>query len=141
MKLRYWFAVVPFVVACSRESPPAAESLGKAEDCIPLGQTCTVRSESRAVDLTLPAGVEPLTPFSVVAAVKGSRARRVTVDFSMKGMDMGKNRFALAEQGEHWVGNAILPVCTTGRVDWVATVEVETEQRTLHAVFEFETQR
>jgi len=49
--------------------------------------------------------------------------RQVLVQFTMKGMDMGLNRYRLVSDGAgRWTGKAMLPVCTTGRTDWLATV-------------------
>jgi hypothetical protein len=46
----------------------------------------------------------------------------------MVGMDMGVNRFHLRRKADQrWQGKVILPLCTTGRSDWIATVEIETE--------------
>jgi len=54
-----------------------------------------------------------------------SAASTVLVDFTMAGMDMGQNRYRLAPgEAGRWQGQATLPVCTSGRMDWLARVEV-----------------
>jgi nitrogen fixation protein FixH len=55
----------------------------------------------------------------------GEPARRVTVSFSMPGMDMGENRVVLAPGGQgRYAGRAVLVRCPAGRTDWIAEVEV-----------------
>ena len=48
-------------------------------------------------------------------------------------MNMGVNRFSLRKaeiknQKQKWQGKALLPVCVTGRADWLAELEVVTNQ-------------
>jgi hypothetical protein len=60
----------------------------------------------------------------------------------MVGMDMGLNRFTLSsvvdEKGDlFYEGEGILPVCVSGRVDWLANTHVITTDKIYEAVFEF----
>ena len=85
--------------------------------------------------------VEALKPLVVDAAIHLANAARpvsVEIDFSMAGMDMGRNRYRLeaADKG-HWTGTVVLPICASGRVDWFATLSVRTDEKHWQASFPF----
>ena len=49
------------------------------------------------------------------------------MDFAGETMNMGYNRTALAATGSgRHIGEASLPVCVSGGMNWVVTVQVET---------------
>lgn len=112
-------------------------------DCRVDQSRCTAQSDALAVTLSLGQEAPVMKPFPIQAEiVTGQRLklRAVSVDFRMVGMDMGRNEYRL-EPGDDgsWKGMAILPVCTTGRRDWQAVVEAETEGgRRFQAVFPFQ---
>jgi hypothetical protein len=54
----------------------------------------------------------------------------VEVTFFMRGMDMGLNRYRLdADTRGEWKGRVTLPVCMSGRSDWIAAVALTTAVR------------
>lgn len=100
-------------------------------DCNLSQKACTVKSEQLSVTVYPSDNVQALKPFPFQVRLDGPLAdtvQDVTVHFAMVGMDMGSNRFHLRRKADrHWQGEVILPLCTTGRGDWTATVEIETE--------------
>lgn len=138
MKKLLWIVSAVLLVGCSAEQP-GMDHLGSAAGCTPVGQACSVTRDGRSIGLQLPSDIQPLSRFPMTVYLEGIRARVVTVEFTMQGMDMGVNRFGLREGQDAWTGEAILPVCTTGRVDWVATVQTVTADGILSADFGFET--
>jgi hypothetical protein len=70
-----------------------------------------------------------LAPFPVRVEVQSDHTvDSVTVTFAMQGMDMGMNRYQLISDGaDRWLGNVTLPVCSSGRSDWLADLEVITK--------------
>lgn len=86
-----------------------------------------------------PRPIPALKPLRLQATVKGSTARRVEVDFVGTEMKMGYNRPALAGSDGHFTGQAHLPVCITGTMEWDATVLVETDKARIAIPFRFET--
>lgn len=98
-------------------------------DCNPLGNQCVAGLESMAITLRLEDAARPLEPFRVEVEIDAANAREiesVKVRFSMVGMNMGINQFQLDRGADgSWQGLAILPVCSTGRVDWLADVEAQ----------------
>jgi hypothetical protein len=100
-------------------------------DCNLSWKTCTMKSEHLSVSVYPSDNVQAFKPFSFQVRLHGPLAdtvQDVTVHFAMVGMDMGVNRFHLQRKADQrWRGKVILPVCTTGRRDWIATVEIETK--------------
>lgn len=87
----------------------------------------------------MPRPVSIAVPLEMSVDLEGVRARRVTVDFSGVGMNMGLNRYDLALAGNgRFAGQVTLPVCITGRMAWEATVLVETDHERIAVPFRFE---
>jgi len=106
----------------------------------------------QACAATLPDGgelefsVEPrpipiLKPLTLRASFRNGAARRVEVDFNGSQMEMGDNRQPLHAQDDSatFVGQANLPICTTGRMEWQATVTVDTGTSVVAVPFRFAT--
>ncbi len=102
-------------------------------NCDSAQTACVARGEGLAVELSL-GSVQPMQPFSIqLRILQGqlSAAAEVELQFQMQNMDMGQNRYRLVvdKQGM-WHGNAVLPVCSRGRSDWIAQLAIqEGEQR------------
>lgn len=105
--------------------------LSAPADCDLSRETCTVQGEELSVSVFPSDNVQALKPFSFQVRLDGPLAdtvQDVSVHFAMVGMDMGINRFHLRRKADQrWQGEVILPLCTMGRGDWIATVEIETE--------------
>lgn len=133
-----------------RPQPPALQlqpvELQLAEaDCRADRSVCIASADGARISLELGPGVPVMRPFAIRATASlaaGEQPEQVEVDFDMIGMDMGRNRYRLVQDADHvWQGVATLPVCTTGRSDWQAVVEIEADSgRRYRAVFPFETE-
>ncbi|MDP2024779.1 hypothetical protein [Sulfuriferula sp.] len=67
-----------------------------------------------------PSGLRPFVLQLSAPAIKDSYA-----SFTMRGMDMGFNRYRLlAVAPGVWQARIVLPVCVTGRRDWVLTLSI-----------------
>jgi hypothetical protein len=113
----------------------------------------TCRLAERPCAATLPDGgriefsIEPrpipvLAPLQLQATVSGTAVRKVQVDFAGAEMQMGYNRPVLERQsgeGGRFSGQASLPVCTTGAMEWNATVLVDTGKAVVAVPFRFAT--
>ena len=105
-------------------------------------QACTVTLPTGGkVELSLGDRAIPLVkPFGVRVTTKGFSASRVEVDFAGVDMNMGYNRPQLAAQGEgRYVGEATLPVCITGHMDWQATILIEAGSERIAVPYRFAT--
>ena len=116
-RLRLW--LVP--------GPLTAMELPAGQNCKPVGIACFTENDDLSISLRLASEVQPLSTFSVEVTLEGRQApamQTVAVHFTMPGMEMGVNRFSLTrESGNIWRGQAMLPICSTGRRDWLATVQ------------------
>jgi nitrogen fixation protein FixH len=110
-------------------APPCDAGAGPCTRPLPGGGEVTLELGPRPlrtmqelevrVAVRLPSHPDPL-PRSA-----GEKEDRVTVSFEMPGMDMGENRVELALSGPgRFAGKAVLVRCPSGRIDWVAAVEV-----------------
>jgi hypothetical protein len=100
--------------------------------CDPAKNTCVAYGEGINLSLSLQGPVRVLKSFLVTVQLESpavvSPIRRVAVTFSMVGMYMGFNRFSLEQRSSKiWQGQAMLPVCSSGRTDWRIAVEVAGE--------------
>lgn len=88
-----------------------------------------------------PQPIRPLKTLELKATISGSPARKLEVDFTGVDMKMGFNRPILNEIGPgKFSGQASLPVCTTGKMQWQATVLVDTGRQLIALPFRFETE-
>lgn len=55
--------------------------------------------------------------------LSGLDVESVHAYFLMRGMDMGFNRYRFVRDGDHWRAVVTLPVCVSGRRDWVMVME------------------
>ncbi len=92
---------------------------------------CVAASGDFSLRFSMGPGIQVLAPFPVSVEVQGAQSvDSVTVTFAMRGMDMGVNRYQLISDGaDRWLANVTLPVCSSGRSDWFAVVEVITQER------------
>lgn len=112
-----------------------------APQCSPVGGPCTVFDPPRMLALTLSGDVRPLRPFELELRLPDwalSAAANASVDFVMLGMDMGLNRYTLTRQADgSFRAKVILPVCSTGRSDWIAKVSAVVGQEMWTVDFPF----
>ena len=85
-----------------------------------------------------PRPIPMVKPFQVEVKLEGISAARIEVDFAGIDMNMGLNRIELVAGavGVH-AGEATLPVCITGQMDWQATVLVEAGNQRIAVPFRF----
>lgn len=123
--------------------------LPKADVTVPSDPACNLQRQACAV--TLPGGgtielsmatrpVPLVKPFGVEVRTSGFKPDRVEVDFAGTEMNMGFNRPQLVARGDGlFGGEATLPVCITGKMDWQATVVVETGSQRIAVPYRFTT--
>jgi len=122
----------------------------KTDVALPLS-SCNLSQQ--ACVATLPDGgqigfsIEPrpipaLKTLQLEANFSGSEVRKVEVDFTGTEMRMGYNRSQLERQSgndHRFAGQASLPVCITGGMEWEATVLVDTGKALVAVPFRFVT--
>lgn len=102
-------------------SAPPLEATIRCENLL-LG--CRIALPAQTLDVKFSAAPNALKPFDL--EVTAPAAREIHASFTMPGMEMGHNRYRLIPAGAGvWRAHVILPVCVTGRRDWVLTLEVD----------------
>lgn len=86
-----------------------------------------------------PRPIPSLKPLTLQATIKGSEVQKVEVDFVGTDMKMGHNRPLLHGSSGQFTGQASLPVCITGTMEWDATVLIETGKLLVAVPFRFAT--
>lgn len=112
---------------------------------------CNLNLQTCSVDLPqggrMELGMEPrpiptLRPIKLDMKLSGLDPEEVEVDFAGVSMNMGFNRPQLAAAGAgRYTGEATLPVCVTGAMEWQATALLHTRRGTVSVPFRFEAGR
>lgn len=125
----------------SQTGQPDAPTVLPVSDCDLSAGACTYAlTEGGSVTLDIqPRPIEPITALSVDVQVDGQAPVRVALDLSGTEMDMGFNQTPLTELSNgHFAGQTSIPVCTTGKMRWLASVQLELSDRRLSIPFQFE---
>lgn len=89
-----------------------------------------------------PRPIPALKPLQLQVTFTDGEVRKVEVDFAGTEMKMGYNRPLLERQpgaDSRFMGQASLPVCITGTMEWDATVIVDTGKASIAVPFRFVT--
>ena len=74
-----------------------------------------------------PSGLHPFTLRVIMP-----HAQNIFASFAMRDMAMGSNRYRLLhESGNLWQAKVVLPVCVTGRHDWLLTLDIDGKKLTI----------
>jgi hypothetical protein len=92
--------------------------------CADPAQGCTFSVNGQPAQLHFlgtPSGLHPFIIQLYAPGIKDSYA-----SFTMRGMDMGYNRYRLLTTAPGiWQTRVVLPVCVTGRRDWLLTLTID----------------
>ncbi len=142
MKHLWWLVVlVVFILVgfgLSRIKPPEltpdlsqSELIGTVEGCDLAGQSCEIKGYRLDIDRP----VKPLTLLKTRLQTRASIDSAVLY-LEMKDMDMGINRFKLKPMKDGgWESDVMIPVCSTGRRDWLVSLVVQDEGRNYRLVY------
>ena len=119
-----WLALMVILLAgCGKENIATAP-------CAALVQGCTVAVGAGQIRVQTDTVPLPLKPFILTVAAPDAHA--VSAVFQMQGMEMGFNRYRLLrEPNGVWRASITLPVCVSGRRDWLMILEVDGVRRAL----------
>jgi hypothetical protein len=131
MKQAFWLVVSVVVIAMAMATIYYQRNRTAANDdeirllalgCDVVEQGCVIehQGEQFQLQMTRPQG---LKPFHITFTSSTSELARVSVQFDMLGMDMQQPTQSLQQTGAAiWQNQAILPICSSGRSDWVAWI-------------------
>lgn len=130
----YWLA--PLLTPRSDITLPLSDCDLNRTPCtiaLPGGSTLEVAIGPRPIPV--------LKPLKIEARARDGKVSKVEIDFAGIDMKMGYNRPRLESLGDgRFAGEASLPVCITGGMEWEATVIVETRGAVVAAPFRFRTE-
>jgi len=108
--------------------------------CNPGLQACTATlPEGGRLEFSIdPQPIRPLQTLHLSVVINGLSVEKVDIDFDGTRMKMGYNRSSLSGSQGRFTGQAILPVCITGPMEWAATVLISTGNRRIAVPFHFE---
>lgn len=111
-----------------RQQPVVADPITAA--ACHIRQGCTLANGARVY--FGPQG-SAKAPFDILVERLPDQVQQVAVSFSMRGMDMGFNRYALQKQPDgSWQGRQIrLPVCVDERNDYLADIIIDNQPYTI----------
>ncbi|TCJ14728.1 hypothetical protein EZJ19_09095 [Parasulfuritortus cantonensis] len=110
------------VVASRFLQPEEAPALRIA--CTDLRAGCRADLAGQPVELGVAGELKVLTPFEVWLKAPGAGTAQAS--FTMEGMDMGFNLYTLKPDATGTLrARVTLPVCVTGRRDWIMTLKVD----------------
>lgn len=92
---------------------------------------CRAENDFLAVTVVFGSEVRALQPFPLhMRFERQHEVESVSAAFSMKGMDMGWNRYQLkGDSMSGWNASVTLPICVSGRTDWLADFELLVDGR------------
>lgn len=92
--------------------------------CADPATGCATQLGGRPITIGMDARRRVMQPFQLW--VRAAGARKVQASFTMEDMDMGLNLYTLhADKAGIFRARVTLPVCVTGRTDWLLAVEVD----------------
>ena len=120
----------------------------KLKNCHIQQTPCSLKLQDLTLEVSMDKNVYYLSPFHFTvkrtfitpANSNRSEIESIFVDFKMKNMNMGVNRFQLIKSEPikdvyAWEGKALLPICVTGRADWVTELDILTKDAHYRLIF------
>ena len=103
-------------------------------NCDVESKKCIVELNEFKINISFDENIYYLKPFNISVTNENMddlELESIQVDFKMKTMDMGVNRFFFkkneVENAQIWNAKALLPICVTGRADWISEFIVSTK--------------
>jgi hypothetical protein len=85
---------------------------------------CSFVHHNAPAQLRFSSAPEPLKPFLIT--LSHPSLNKASISFRMVGMDMGFNRYDFRRGADGlWTARIVLPVCTSGRVDWISEIQLD----------------
>ena len=119
---RYLFLLLLLVLgACSKQVPPPAEQV--IQTCADLAKGCSLNAPGGVVKLQTDQPPSAMHKFRMTVMAPG--AKQISANLDMLDMDMGPNQYRLLPEGDHFYADMLLPMCVSGRSDWLLTLIID----------------
>ena len=118
------------LLACQPvEQIPLTEILELHLPCNIATDGCTVGNDNVQLSIKFDQNFGALKPFTLQLQLDQNtplKVDEINLIFSMNGMNMGLNKYRLIQKNDAlWVATVTLPICTSGRSDWIADFEIQ----------------
>lgn len=125
MKREWWAgAVVLIALAAMVYAYSAKQAPRQPIDC-DLAAGCSFQTGGGRVTVKTNAVPVAARPFQL--EVVAPQANSVKAQFDMSGMNMTTPVYALARDANRWRSEVVLPLCVSGRSDWMLRLEIDQE--------------
>ena len=118
----------------------AGQTIAPLAGCDLNAQTCAAELPGGgriALSIT-PRPIPVVKPLRIGVNLSGIAADKLAIDFAGVSMDMGYQRQQLVADGHGgFSGEAMLPVCVTGRMTWQATLLIDSGRQRFAVPFRF----
>lgn len=123
MKREWWAGtVVVIALAAIVYARYTKQAPRQPIDCNPAAG-CSF--ELRGGRVVVKTDVVPVAARPFQLEVVAQQANTVKAQFEMSGMNMTTPVYALARKGNGWRSEVVLPLCVSGRGDWVLRLEID----------------
>lgn len=134
-------AAIVAVIAYKRTAVPssAAETILAAQRCTPGLTPCraALPGGGSAELSILPTPIRPLQPLALSVSLTDATAEAASLVLDGATMSMGAQTIVMTGKGARFAGEAMLPVCITGEMEWAARLRLETPHGPLIVPFHF----
>ncbi len=122
------------LLACQpAEQTPLTEILELHLPCNIATDGCTAGNDNVQLFVKFDQNFGALKPFKLQLQLDHKtqvKVEEITLIFSMNGMNMGLNKYRLIRKNDAlWVATVTLPICTSGRSDWIAEFEIKSSDQ------------
>ncbi len=119
------------IQSCSEENTTSKNNTPiQITTCPNNGTWCKSTHNNQQIEILFPKTIPYLKPFEVKVKLNKNNQTKIKprqIQFSMQGMQMGMNRFNFkrSRTKQYWVSQVVLPVCVTGRKDWLVQISTD----------------
>ena len=108
--------IVVLALGCNAKQPATQA------DCL-LAAGCSFRLDGKSIHVKTGTPPSAARPFQL--EVVAEQAKSVKAQFEMSGMNMTTPVYVLQKSARGWTAEIVLPVCVSGRSDWVLRLDVD----------------
>ncbi|VAW99126.1 hypothetical protein MNBD_GAMMA22-1437 [hydrothermal vent metagenome] len=129
-----------FLNSCTEKKPdPIKVNYSTITQCALNARWCKSLNKHDSIAVQFPNKIEYLKTFQVKVKTTIKNIKKLQIQFAMKNMQMTKNSFILQKNTEskkaYWVTDIILPMCISGRHDWLVTVVASVDDQYVERFF------
>lgn len=107
-------------------------------ECRLGNENCEIIVAGHRLEFFVEGKVKALKPFIVHIVDKDNAIQQAKVQFEMKAMDMGINQYVFKKDDDSWQADVVIPICTTGRRDWLVEFDININAGVKRIVFNIE---